>query len=261
MYIAPQSRIPLVEWWYAERDRRHGIGSTALLADGRLAVQEFDAAYRKRGALFWREFVQREGTVLHVLREPFPDATGAVFAPLSNLFGAGMAVSAAYAIALKRPMVSIDAELVKTLRALKIPAISLPGLLARGTETGRITLRESAAVKGRLRNCGWTFVGATTGELIAVLNASDESRISDLRGLLADAGQADAHSAIRVVVKTLNQVGPAVAHIDGEDASLVLFKHLPPVPVGGRKAASSHVPAARKAWYKAAFWAWRRGNL
>lgn len=98
-------------------------------------------------------------------------------------------------------------------------------------------------------------------EIVATLRSHDEDRDADLRGLLEDAPQADLRSALRVIVDALNIVGPNVAPIAGENAALALFKRLPKVPLGGRKAASSHVAAARRAWYREAFWAWRQDRL
>lgn len=261
LYIAPQSRITLRQWWYDQRNARQALGQARLLPDDRLFIQEFDPGYRKRVAGFWRKLSQAEDAHVHVLTEPFPDSVGAQMAALIEVFGASMACTCAYAIALKRPIVSIDGKLVSLLRAFEVPAISLPGLLTYAVTQGRLSWRESAAIKSSLRHAGWTFTAARKGELVALLNAKDETRASDIHGLLEDAVEADIKSALGVIVGALNQVGPEVSTIGNEDAASVLFRKLPPVPSKGRKESSSHVPDARKAWYKDAYWAWRRGTL
>lgn len=256
LLVAPQSRLSLLQWWFEERERRRGLGSAGLLPDGRLVVESYDVSYRKRVAQFWRDLSSREGRELHVLDGAFPDDFGGPYAPLCEFGGTGLAASAAFAVARNIPIFSIDAELVTLLRDLGVPAVSLPGLLARGMAEGRIAARESAGVKSRLSEAGWTFVSPNTTELVAVLESNDDRRDGDLRAILRDVTKANVRSAVRVVVDALNTVGPSVSPISGEDTAEFLFRHLPSVKTGTRDESVGHVRSARKAWYRDRFLAW-----
>jgi tetratricopeptide (TPR) repeat protein len=257
--LAPQSRLLLLDWWRDERQRRHGAMSTGLTPDRQLVVQEHDVPYRKRRASFWRGLASR--TDIQVLTKPFLDSVGAQVVPLARVMGSSGAVMMAYAQSLRMPILSIDSELVRFIRSVGIPAVSLTGILARGRQSRRITPRESASVKGAVGRDGWTFVQFSNDELTALIRSDDDMRDSDFHGIMSSAGEGDLRSALQVVTAALNRAGPDHPPIGGEAVPFAIFRCLPDPPEIGRKDATSHVRQARHAWYSDAYRAWLSGRL
>lgn len=255
--IAPQTAITLAQWWWIERNWRKAPMVAGLSKDGRLKIEIHDIQFRKMARAFWQDLAKSVGPQLHILNSEFSDADGSSVNAMCRLMDMGTVATAAYALSLRRPVLSLDRNLVKFLQSINIPAVTVPGLLTSAVARGRLTPRESIGVKAALARNRWTFISVSVPEILGLLKADDDMRDVDFRAALQDFSISEPASALGVILGVLNETGKTDIQVTGKPISRALFDQLPNIPPQDRAATINRFRNARRAWYKDELKRWR----